>query len=365
MIDARKYARPAVMATEPYPMGKSNEELQADLGLPGLALMGTNENPLGPSPLAMEAAIREMRSASVYPDGGCSALSRAIASRLSIGRDMVVVGNGGDNCISMIAHAFLDPGDEVVVCDPSFPVYGIAAAAMGARTVAVPHRGLAHDLPAMRRAVGSRTRLVIVCNPNNPTATLVDAAALEAFVRGMPGRVVTLLDEAYREFASGPDAPDGLPWAREGLPVLCLRTFSKAYGLAGLRVGYLLGDPGLLDPVRRVREAFPVSRIAQAAALAAWDDAEFVRRSVAHADESRAYLAAAFDRLGLPHAPSFANFVFVDFRRDAGQVCRALLQRGILVKPGALWGMPTWSRVSFGTMDQNRAFTAALEELLR
>jgi histidinol-phosphate aminotransferase len=365
MIDARKYARPAVMAVEPYPTGKSNEELQADLGLTDLALMATNENPLGPSPLAMEAAIREMRRASVYPDGGCSALSRSIAARLSISRDMVVIGNGGDNCISMIAHAYLEPGDEVVVCDPSFPVYGIAAAAMGARTVAVPHRGMVHDLDAMRRAVGPRTKLAIVCSPNNPTATLVPARELEAFVRGVPDRVLVLLDEAYREFASGPDAPDGLRFVREGLPVLCLRTFSKAYGLAGLRVGYLLADPGLLDPVRRVREAFPVSRIAQAAALAAWDDADFVRRSVAHAEESRAFMGRAFDRLGLPYAPSAANFVFVDLRRDAGQVSRTLLQRGFLVKPGSMWGLPTWSRISFGTMDQNRALVTALEEALR
>jgi histidinol-phosphate aminotransferase len=363
MIDARKYARKSVLTIEPYPMGKPVEEMQAELGLSELAMMATNENPLGPSPLAMEAAVREMRRASVYPDGGCVALARKLAGRLGIEPSMVALGNGGDNCITMIATAFLEQGDEVVVCDPSFPVYGIAAAAAGAETVRVPHRAFTHDLEAMRRQVGPRTKLVIVCNPNNPTGTLVNARELEGFVRGMPEGVLTLLDEAYREFASGPDAPDGLRFVREGLPVLCLRTFSKAYGLAGLRVGYLLGDPGLLDAIRRVREAYPVSRPAQAAACAALDDGEFLRRTLAHNEESKAYLCRELSRLGLPFVPTAANFMFVDLRCDAADAARVLLARGFQIRPGAMWRLPTWARISFGTMAQNRAFIQALGDI--
>jgi histidinol-phosphate aminotransferase len=365
MIDVRTYARKSVLSIEPYPMGKPVEELQAELGLSELAMMATNENPLGPSPLAMEAAIREMRRASVYPDGGCVALARKLAGGLGIDPSMVALGNGGDNCITMTAAAFLEPGDEVVVCDPSFPVYGIAAAAAGALIAAVPHRAFAHDLAGMRRRVGPRTKLVIVCNPNNPTGTVVDAKDLEGFVRGMPEGVLVLLDEAYREFASGPDAPDGLRFVREGLPVLCLRTFSKAYGLAGLRVGYLLGDPGLLDAVRRVREAYPVSRPAQAAACAALDDLEFLRRAQAHNEESKAYLYGEFQRLGLPFVPTSANFVFVDLRHDAAEAARALLTRGFQIRPGAMWRLPTWARISFGTMAQNRGLIQALGDLPR
>jgi len=365
MIDIRNYARKAVLGIEPYPMGKPVEELQAELGLPDLALMATNENPLGPSPLAMKAAIQEMKRVSIYPDGGCAALSRKLAGKLDIKEEMVVFGNGGDNCITMIASAFLEAGSEVIVSDPSFPVYAIAAGAAGATMVRVPHRGFSHHLEGMRRRVGPRTKLVIVCNPNNPTGTLVDAGELDAFIRGMPGGVLVLLDEAYREFASGRDAPDGLRFVREGFPVLCLRTFSKAYGLAGLRVGYLLGDPGLLGAVRRVREAFPVSRVAQAAALAALDDAGYVRRALAHNEESKAYLYGEFRVLGLPYVPTFANFVFVDLHRDAEEVGQALLARGFLIRPGTLWNLPTWARISFGTMEQNRALIAALGEVLR
>lgn len=364
MIDLRRYARASALAIEPYPMGKPVEELAAELGVEELALLSTNENPLGPSPLAVEAAIREMRRASVYPDGGCVALARKLSGKLGIDESMLVFGNGGDNCLTMIASAFLGPGDEVIVSDPTFPVYGITFAAGGATVIRVPHRGFGHDLQAMRARVGRRTRLAVVCNPNNPTGTVAGARELDAFVRGMPEGVLVLLDEAYREFASGPDAPEGLRFVSEGLPVLCLRTFSKAYGLAGLRVGYLLGDSGLVGVVRRVREAYPVSRVAQAAALAALDDEGFLRRTVAHNEESKAFFAGELRRLGLPFVPTFANFLFVDLRRDAAEVARELLRRGFLIRPGALWGLPTRARISFGTMEQNRALVAALEEIL-
>jgi histidinol-phosphate aminotransferase len=364
MIDVRRYARASALAIEPYPMGKPVEEMASELGLRELALMSTNENPLGPSPLAMDAAVREMRRASIYPDGGCVLLARKLAGRLGIDPGMVVFGNGGDNCISMLGGAFIGSGDEVIVSHPSFPVYSITFGAAGGSPVPVPHRELGHDLAAMRARVGARTRLVVVCNPNNPTGTVASAKELDAFVRGMPEGVLVLLDEAYREFATGPDTPDGLRFVREGLPVLCLRTFSKAYGLAGLRVGYLLGDPGLVGVIRRVREAYPVSRVAQAAALAALDDDDFLRRTIAHNEESKAYLYAELRRLGLPFVPTFANFVFVDLRRDAAEVARALLARGFLIRPGALWGLPSRARISFGTMAQNRDLVAALERIL-
>ncbi len=365
MKDIQRFARKSVLGVEPYPMGRPVEELQAELGLPELALMATNENPLGPSPKAMEAARRELGRLNIYPDGGCAALARKLSGKLGIDPAMVVFGNGGDNCISLVAAAFLDAGDEVVVGDPSFPVYAIAAGVSGAAVIRVPLKGFAHDLEGMRARIGPRTKLVVVCNPNNPTGTLVEARALEAFVRGLPDGVLLLLDEAYREFNPDPVYPDGLRFVREGRPVLSLRTFSKVYGLAGLRIGYLLGDADLVGVARRVREAFPVSRPAQAAALAALDDEEFVRRVLAHNEASKAHLYREFERLGLPFVPTATNFVFVDLRREAQEVAQALLRRGFQIRPGPMWGLPTFARISFGTMEQNRKLIAALEEVLR
>jgi histidinol-phosphate aminotransferase len=364
MIDVRRLARGSVLGIESYPTGKPPEELQAELGLPELASMATNENPLGPSPVAMEAVRRELARVSCYPDGGCGALTRRLAAKLGIDPGMAVFGNGGDNCISLVAAAFLDPGDEVIMGDPSFPIYALAAAVPGAAVVRVPLKDFTHDLDVMRARIGPRTKLVVVCNPNNPTGTLVNGTALETFIRGLPDHVLLLLDEAYRDFNPDPAYPDGLGFIREGRPVLSLRTFSKLYGLAGLRVGYLLGDPALIGVLRRVREAFPVSRLAQTAALAALDDEEFVRRVLAHNEASKAYLYREFQRLGLDYVPTATNFLFVDLRQDSAAVARALLQHGILVKPGPLWGLPTHARISFGTEAQNRRLVAALEEVL-
>ena len=254
---------------------------------------------------------------------------------------MVLFGNGGDNCLTLVAATFLDAGDGVIVGDPTFPVYAIAAGVAGARVERVPLAGFTHDLAGMRRRIGARTRLVIVCNPNNPTGSLVDGAELERFVRALPDHVLLLLDEAYREFNPDPAYPDGLRFIREGRPVLSLRTFSKVYGLAGLRVGYLLGDADLLGLARRAREAFPVSRPAQAAALAALDDEAFVRRVLAHNEACKAYFYRELGRLGLPCVPTATNFLFVDLRREAKEVAQALLRRGYLVRPGQLWGLPT------------------------
>ncbi len=364
MKDAQRFARRSVLGIEPYPTGKPPEELQAALGLPELALLANNECPLGPSPLAVEAARRELERMHLYPDGGCAALSRKLAGRLGVDPSMLLFGNGGDNCISLVAASFLDAGDEVIVGDPSFPVYAIAAGAAGARVERVPLAGFTHDLEGMRRRIGARTRLLIVCNPNNPTGGLADGAELERFVRALPDHVLLLLDEAYREFNPDPAYPDGLRFIREGRPVLSLRTFSKVYGLAGLRVGYLLGDADLLGLARRAREAFPVSRPAQAAALAALDDEAFVRRVLAHNAACRAYFYRELKRLGLPHAPTAANFIFVDLGRDAREVQQALLRRGILIRPGHLWNLPTWARITFGTAEQNRRLVEALAALL-
>lgn len=307
---------------------------------------------------------RELGRVNRYPDSSCTFLARAVAGRLGIGEDMLVFGNGGDNCIRLIAAAFLNQGDEVVVGSPSFPVYVMSARIMGARPVTVPLRNHVHDLTAMRRQIGEKTKLVFVCNPNNPTGTIVRKRELEGFLRDLPRHVLAVLDEAYFEFVSDPDYPNGIDSIAAGLPVIVLRTFSKLHGLAGLRVGYLVAAAELITALRRVREPYAVSRVAQVGALAALEDHEFVKRVLANNEEGKAYLRRELEPLGCEAVPSHTNFLFVDLRSDAGMIAGILRQRGVLIRPGAAWGLPSWARVTLGTMAHNRRFITELKAAL-
>lgn len=368
MTEAGRYLRDGIAEIPVWNTGAPLEELEQSAAARGdgaLAPMDTNENPLGPSPKAVEAMVRELTRVNRYPDGGCTFLARAVAARLGVGEDMIVFGNGGDNCLRLIAAAFLNQGDEVVVGHPSFLVYLMSSRIMGARPVSVPLRDHVHDLSAMRRAITDRTKLVFVCNPNNPTGTIVRKAELEAFLRDLPPHVLTVLDEAYFEFVSDPGYPNGLHYVEAGLPVIVLRTFSKLYGLAGLRIGYLVGAAPLIDSIRRVREPYAVSRVAQAGALAALEDREFVQRVLADNEEGKAYLRRELESLGCLVVPSHTNFLFVDLRGEAGEIAGALRERGVLIRPGAAWGLPTWARVTVGTREHNRRLLAEFGALKR
>jgi histidinol-phosphate aminotransferase len=362
--DVRKLMRRGVTEIEEWPPGRPIEDIMAELGLNEIAQMATNENPNGPSPLAIAAMEKAIRRVNFYPHGPCAALRRKLAARLGVEEDMVVLGNGGDNCIHMVAAAFLDDGEEVVMADPSFPVYTAFSKAMGARVVSVPLRNHAHDLQAMRKRVSRRTKLVFVCNPNNPTGTIVSKAELDEFVSSLPSRVILLLDEAYREFVSAPEYPDGLSYVKGGHKVIVLRTFSKLYGLAGLRIGYTVADRALSGALARVREPYAVSGVSEAAALAAMDDTVFVSTVLSNNERSKELLYEAFQRLRLTYVPTHTNFVLFDAGREAAGVAKELLQKGYLVRSGEIWQLPTWIRVTFGTEAQNRGFVAALEAVL-
>jgi histidinol-phosphate aminotransferase len=363
--DANRFARRGIQELEPYPFGKPLEEVRAELGLPSIDLLDTNENPLGPSPLALEAMRRELAGVNRYPDGPCTPLARKLAGRLGIEEDMILFGNGADGCLTLVGHAFIDEGDEVIVAAPTFPEYETVTRIMGGRPIPVPLRDHVHDLEAMHARIGSRTKLVFVCNPNNPTGSIVEPQALDAFVRGLPPHVLLVLDEAYLDFLPPEHAPDSLSWIRAGRPVLSLRTFSKVYGLAGLRIGCLLADRGLIGLLQRVRQPFTVSGPAQAASLAALDDAAFVRRVLENNEAGKRYLYRELERLALPCVPSLTNFLFVDLQTDSREMQQALLRRGVLVRAGHPWGRPTFIRFSIGTMEQNRRLIAALEEALK
>jgi histidinol-phosphate aminotransferase len=364
MNKLEKLVRSGVQEVGAWPTGKPIEELQAELGLERLALMATNENPLGPSPRAVEAIKAESEKVNRYPQGPCTYLKRKMAARLGIQERMILFSNGADNCLRIIGNTFLNSGDEVVMAHPAFPVYGMVAGVMGAVPVEVPLREHTHDLEAMKEAIGARTKLVFVCNPNNPTGTIVRKKELDGFIDALPDHVMLILDEAYFEFVVDDENPNSLDYVREGRSVVALRTFSKLYGIAGLRIGYALAPREIIGVMERVREPFPVSRLAEAAALAALDDDEFKNRVLANNEESRRFFCESFDRMGLSYARTHTNFIFVDLNTDAGQAAQALLERGYLIRPGTPWRRPSFARITFGTMEENRGFIAALAQVL-
>lgn len=362
--ELKKIARRRIFDIEPWPAGKPIDEVMEELGLPDLAMMATNENPLGPSPKAVKAMEEAIRNVNFYPDGPCLRLKRKVARRLGISEDMVTFGNGADSCIRMVTSAFVNDGDEVIMADPTFPVYSIFTRVMGGEEVFVPLKGYTHDLGAMRKKVGPRTKLVCICNPNNPTGSIVRKAELDDFFRDLPANVIVVLDEAYFEFVSDPQYPDGLDYVKDGRNVIVMRTFSKLYGLAGLRIGYMMAGGEMISVLERVREPYTVSGVAEEAALAALDDQEFVDRVIKNNERSRSLLYTELDRLGLDYVPSQTNFLFVDLKKDAKKATEALLRRGFLIRPGTPWKLPTCVRITFGTEEQNKGFIRALEKAL-
>lgn len=352
-------------AIKPYVPGKPIEEVQREYGLTDVIKLASNENPLGPSPkvlAALQAALPELH---LYPDAQAYALSRAIAARQGVMLDMVRVGNGADGLIRELCVSYLEDGDEVLTSMSSFPVYDISTAVMRARLVKTPLRDLRFDLEALAAAITDRTRLIFLCNPNNPTGTIVTAGEVAAFMRRVPDTAIVVFDEAYHEFVDSPDYPEGLAYVKEGRRnVIVLRTFSKAYGIAGIRLGYGIAHPDLLAPLRASTESFPVNRLAQVAGLAALEDDAFMARTVAMNAAGRAQLAREFDRLGLPYAPSHTNFILVYIGPEAKTVFQELLKRGVIVRPCTGYDLPEHLRVSIGTEVQNARFIAALEDLV-
>lgn len=346
---------------EPYQPGKPTWELERELGIEGAVKLASNENPLGPSPRAVEALQRIAGSVHRYPDGACFRLRAKLAGRLGVDPGQLVFGCGSDELLELIAKAMLGPGDEMVFAWPSFAMYPIVCEGMGAATVRVPlGADLAHDLPAMARAVGERTRVVVVCNPNNPTGTSVGREALERFAAELPPDVLLVLDEAYCEYARRPDFPDALAVLRGRPSTAVLRTFSKLYGLAGLRVGYGAFERELASYLERARHPFNVSLVAEEAALAALDDDAHVERSRAVNEEGIAYLTKALGELGIRVWATDANFVLAEAGPD---VYTPLLREGVIVRPLAGFGLPSHVRITVGTRPENERLVSALRRV--
>jgi histidinol-phosphate aminotransferase len=348
----------------PYSPGKLSQEVMEELGIAEVIKLASNENPLGPAPLAVEAMRDALGEVHVYPDPVCRELTAALAAKLNVCADSIVVGRGSDEVIHMTGLAFVNPGEEIVYSAMPFALYPMTAHLCDAVGKEVPSRGFEHDLRAMAAAITERTKLVILGNPCNPTGTICRKAEVEWLMDRVPEHAIVMFDEAYYEYVDDPAYPDCLEYVREGRNVLVMRTFSKAYGLAGLRIGYGMAGPGVAEGLKLVRAPFNVATLAQVAALAALSDEAHLRASIDLVHEGRQYLYDEFAAMGLQYVPTQANFILVDTRLDSRAVFDGLMRRGITVRTGDIFGLPTHIRVSFGTMPQNRRFVSALREVL-
>jgi histidinol-phosphate aminotransferase len=340
-------------------------EVQAESGRAHVVKLASNENPLGPSPRAVDALRAAIADLHRYPDGPARELRAALARHLGVDAAQVVVGNGSTDLIDLLARAFLGPEDNAVASEGAFARFRQVVRARNGRARLVPMRELTHDLDAMRDAVDDRTRLVYLANPNNPTGTWNRRAEVDRLVDSLPPEVLLVLDQAYSEYADDPEYPQGVEYVRRGAPVVVLRTFSKAYGLAGLRVGYGVAAPGVVDAVDTIREPFNVNALGQAGALAALDDQDHVRGTVELNRVEKEKMRAALVERGLAVAPSLANFLFVETGRDGGLLFRRLLARGVIVRPLRPYRFPTAIRLSIGTPVENAEFLHALDAVLR
>jgi histidinol-phosphate aminotransferase len=363
-VKPSELAKPFVLNYPAYEPGRPIDDVAREMGLDpaGIIKLASNENAFGPSPLAMKAAKRAIEQGQLYPDGGCVELRARLARELGLTPGQLVIGNGSNEVIELLGHVFLNAGDEVVMGLPEFVVYRLVSLLFGARPVEVPLVNFRNDLKSLARAVTARTKLVIVATPNNPTGTANTEAELLGFIRALPGTVICVVDEAYGDFADA--QPDIRPLIAEGRNVIGLRTFSKLYGLASLRVGYGYSTPELAKLVDRVRQPFNVNAVAQAAAGAALDDVEFKRMCIAENRKGRLQLEAGFAALGLAFVPSQANFVLVRVG-DGTRVSDALQRRGVIVRPVKSYDLPEYVRVTVGTADQNERLLRELAAVAR
>jgi len=364
-----QYGPSYVLQIAPYIAGKPISEVAREFGLDEARIvkLASNENPLGMPDAAKTAMARAVEELGRYPDSNAFELKAAISARYGVPADWITLGNGSNDILELAAHAFVEKGQSVVYAQYSFAVYALATQGLGARAIVVPAVEYGHDLDAMLSAIEPDTRLVFIANPNNPTGTFVEGPVLEKFLDKVPKSVVVVLDEAYTEYLPAEKRYNSIEWVRRYPNLLVSRTFSKAYGLAGLRIGLAIAQPPLTDLLNRLRQPFNVNTVAQAAAIAALGDTAFLEKSAALNAAGYRQLTQAFERLGLEYVPSFGNFVLVRVGHDDGAGARvnlALLKQGVIVRPVGNYGLPQWLRVTVGLPEENAAFIAALEKAL-
>ena len=362
MASAFELCRKSILDLTPYVPGKPIEEVKRELGLDDVIKLASNENPLGPSPKAIEAMKTAVEHVAQYPEGSCFDLRQGLAKHLGVEPDMLIFGAGADEVIHYLGTALLEKDDEIVQATPSFGQYKAAATLMGCTTHMVPLTDWTHDLKAMLAKVNEHTKLFFITNPNNPTGTMVSADQVEAVLDSLPERCILVLDEAYYEYADDPAYTRALDWIKQGRNLISLRTFSKIYALAGTRVGYGIAPKAIIDLLERVRAPFNVNLVAQAGALASLSDPDQVTRSREQNRKSKEFLYKELDKMGIPYTPTQANFLWIDVQKDCQDVFNKLMRLGVIVRTGDIFGSPTHIRVTPGSAEQNARFIEALKK---
>lgn len=360
----QELARPQVMKLVPYNPGRPIEEVQREFGLDDVLKLASNENPLGPSPLALQAIREVLQGLHRYPDGGCHSLREALGRHLTVKPEQLCVGNGSNELLELVTRAFVGPEDEALMGHPAFVVYRSVCQAVGCQIREVPLEDFTHDLNGILQAVTPRTKLVFLGNPNNPTGTCVTPSDLDDFVQELPKHVILVVDEAYREYLPRHLQPDLLRHIREGRYLLVLRTFSKVYGLAGLRIGYGVGPQEMMEILNRVRQPFNVNMLAQRAALAALQDSAHLAETLRMTETGRRSLQSGLEELRLSYVPSVTNFVLANVGLEGTAVASALFRRGVIVRSMEGYGLPTYIRVTIGTPRENIRAIDALAAVL-
>jgi histidinol-phosphate aminotransferase len=353
-------------AVKPYVPGKPVKEVKRALGLEEVIKLASNENPLPPSLLVLKAIETASKNMNEYPDGYCYYLRESLAAKLGVSGNNLIFGNGSDEVLILAIRAFAGQGDEVVMAKPTFMVYSIASMVEGVDIKQVPLKNLKYDLDAMAKAVTDRTKIIFIANPDNPTGSYVTREELDAFLNKLPDTVCIVLDEAYYEFATGEDYPETLPLINDPEKnIIITRTFSKAYGLAGLRVGYGIAREDIAEVLNKVREPFNVNSLAQAAALAALEDVEYLNKSVALVDEERRRFFGFLEDMGIEYVKSRANFILINTKKDSRSIFDQLMKQGIIVREMSGWGLPGYIRVNIGLPEQDDRFFTAFKEIIK
>ncbi len=364
MIKAEHLTRKGILDLDPYIPGKPLEEMQKELGLKEVVKLASNETSIGPSPLAVEAIKKDVGNINLYPEGSSRVLREKLAEILKVDKEMIITGNGADDLIDLIAMAFINEGDEVLTSETTFPAYTTATKIMGGKLIEVKLRDYCFDLEEIAKRITEKTKLIYFCNPNNPTGTVVKKEAMEKMMREIPDDIIVVSDEAYYDYVEDKKYPDSLSYVLAGKNVIILRTFSKIAGIAGLRVGYAIAKPELIGYLRRVVNPFTTNRLAQVAALASLDDKEHYNKVLQANREGKQYLYKELEKLNLFYLPTETNFIFIDLKEDSQLFFEKLLQRGVIIRPGKMYGTPTFIRVTIGTQYENEKFVQALKEII-
>ncbi len=350
-----------IKSITPYVPGKPIEELERELGISGSIKLASNENPLGPSPKAMAAVKKAVEGLNRYPDGSGFYLSEALAKKYGVDLSQIILGNGSNELIELVVRTFIQPGDEIVSADPSFVVYKMITQAANGTNVVVPCKDMRHDLDAMAERITEKTRIVFIANPNNPTGTMNTRTEMDRFMSRVPDHVIVAVDEAYFEYVTHAEYPDSLDYLKEGKNILALRTFSKIYGLAGLRIGYGITTTAIAELMNKVRQPFNTNSLAQIGALAALADRKHVEKSIAINNEGKQYLYQSFQQLGISYIPTETNFIMFETQKDSKDLYNALLKTGVIIRPMG----PRKLRVTIGLPEENKRFITELEKIVK